>query len=189
MKGEREAFVEARDTFKKIGVESNLSDELGRIVRLNRRFVMMDISYLPFDVLFALDELFGPVSRTILFRTGLRWGDEIYARYEGLGFDRDTCLKLSAAGAWYFGWGIVAFELGSDQSKARIYNCFEAESLVKNRGVDHENSCSLFTGVIAGIYSRYLGKQCKIREEKCAARGDGYCELIATPGTGDVAKA
>ncbi|MDY6984828.1 MAG: V4R domain-containing protein [Candidatus Thermoplasmatota archaeon] len=182
MKEEKEAFRESQDIIKKLVNELPYPDEHGKVIRLNRRFVLLDVSYIPFDVLYGIDEIFGPVSKTILFRIGRRWGDEIYARYESLGFGREDCLKLSAAGAWYFGWGIFTFELGAESSRARIYNSFEVESMVVRKGISDENSCHLFPGVISGIYSRFLGEECSIHEEKCAARGDGYCELVATPG-------
>jgi len=183
MKGEKETFVESSKVVGKVLKDLPYPDEHGKIIRLNKRFVLLDISYLPFDILSGMDELLGPVSKTILFRIGRRWGSEIYRRYESMSLNKFDCLNVAAAVAWYTGWGLVTFEVGKEKSRARIYNCFEAESTILRVGVSPENSCRLFTGVIAGIYDRFLGKPCSISEEKCAARGDGYCELVATPGT------
>lgn len=189
MESEGEIFREAQDTIKKIIKGPPYPNEHGKIVIFDKRFVLLDVSYIPFDILLSMDELVGPVSKTILFRIGRRWGDEIYRRYESMGFDRMECLKVAAAVACYTGWGLITFETGKDESRARIYNCFEAENNIQRAGVKPENSCRMFTGVIAGIYDRFIGRSCSISEEKCAARGDGYCELVATPGIEDVEKA
>ena len=182
MKAEGEIYSEVQKFFKKLGKEEGISNNEGRIIRLDRRWVMFDTSYLPFGALKELDELLGPVSHTILYRTGERCGRAIYDTYANLGFDRDTCLKFIAAAAWYFGWGLIDFEIKEDHGKARVYNSFEAESNIINNGINSENSCNLIKGAIAGVWSRYIKESWSITETKCKARGDEYCEFVVKPG-------
>jgi len=181
MKTEEETYSEVQKIFKKLGKEEGISNSEGKIIRLNGRWVMFDTSYLPFGALKELDELLGPVSRTILYRMGERCGRVIYDRYANLGFDRDSCLKFIAAAAWYFGWGLVDFEIKEDHAKVRIYNSFEAESNIINNGINPENSCHFIKGVMAGVWGRYSGGDWFVTEPKCKARGDEYCEFILKP--------
>jgi predicted hydrocarbon binding protein len=181
MKTEEETYSEMQKIFKEIEKEGGISNSEGKIIRVNRRWVMLDTSYLPFDALRELDDLLGPVSHTILYRMGERCGRVIYDRYANLGFDRDTCLRFVIAGAWYFGWGLVDLEIKEDHAKVRIYNSFEAESNLINNDINPENSCHAFRGVIAGVWSRYRSGDWSVTEPKCKARGDEYCEFILKP--------
>jgi len=182
MKTEEETYSEVQKFFKKIEKEESMSNSKGKILRINCRWVMFDTSYLPFGALRELDELLGPVSHTILYRIGEGCGRAIYDKYANLGFDRDSCLKFIAAAAWCFGWGLIDFEIKEDHGKARIYNSFEAESNIANRGTNPENSCNFIKGAIAGVLSRYIGESWSITETKCRARGDKHCEFVVKPG-------
>ena len=182
MKTEEEIYSETKDFFKKVEKEESMSNSEGKILRINSRWVMFDTSYLPFGMLGELDELLGPVSRTILYRTGERCGRMVFDKYANLGFDRDTYLKSVAAVIWYLGWGLIDFEINEDHVKVRIYNSFEAESNIANKGTNPENSCNFIKGAIAGIWDRYIKESWPITETKCKARGDEHCEFVVKPG-------
>ena len=77
----------------------------------------------------------------------------------------------------------MSFDLEKECSKARIYNCFEAESTLSNMDVNHDDSCRLFPGVMVGIYEKFIENSCSsVKKNKCILRGDSYCELVLTPG-------
>ena len=181
MKTKEELYSEVQECFKKIEKGSGISNAEGMITRAGKRWVMFDTTYLPFDILREMDALLGPVSHTIIYRMGDRCGRAIFDKYKTLGFDGDTCLKFATVGAWYFGWGLVDFEIKENYAKVRIYNSFEAESNIANQGIDPRNSCDFLKGIFAGVWNRYSGKNWHVTETKCKARGDGHCELIIKP--------
>ena len=77
-----------------------------------------------------------------------------------------------------FGWGvpeIMELKLSKPRIRLRFYELFECPSL---RERTKNPCCHFFRGYLAGLFSKFLNKNLSVKEVKCTAMGDPYCEFI-----------
>ncbi|HIH96460.1 MAG TPA: hypothetical protein HA348_03085 [Thermoplasmata archaeon] len=167
----------------KITPEPPLSNKEGRVVRLGKDWVALDITVFPYRFEKALRELAGEdTAADCMYRVGEEYGSEVINRYNKKVNDMELALKLTVASSNYFGWSVTDIEeLGPQGAKAVFYNSYESRSyFANNKEKSIEPVCHFMAGVIAGIYAVYIGKPCECKETKCVAKGDEYCEFVAT---------
>ena len=184
-KSKDEALEESRGIMKMITREPSFSDG-SKIMRLQRRFVMVSTEYFPLGLMRDLIEFAGEEAAVIiLYQGGFNSGKAIFDRYYGIVKDRDKALHMCASSAWYFGWGIATIytenKNGEIIGHARIYDSFEAEEYIRMNKSSPGKKCHFFRGVLAGIMSEYAGKEYMGEEIKCMADGDEYCEFVIKP--------
>jgi len=125
-----------------------------------------------------LDEVFGTGASVILYEMGMRAGKVIVEEVAECGIPEKDMMKVIAAMGVARGWGIT--EILSWDPKAarlvlRIWENFECKPLAGRKRKPHSH---LMRGLIAGIVSRLTGQPVKVREVKCLAKGDPYCEFV-----------
>ena len=176
IKSKEEVYKEKKELYDSITKEPAFANRNGRIERLEERHVALDLKYFPYRFLKESRKLMGRASTTLMYMVGKRCGKDIYNGYVELGHDKDASLKLSTAGMWYFGWGLV--DIDSKSMEAVIYDSFEAESFTLNKKRGNTPICHFFRGVISGIWAAYSGKGCYGDETMCKAKGDKYCKIV-----------
>ncbi len=130
-----------------------------------------------------LREKFGDGGLAFLFHEGVLTGLSLVSGYKrwGIGNLKDALiinlLRVHALGR-YRG-ELVKYSL-TEQGKPEIvikaYDMWECETARKH-GI-RKPSCHFERGVMTGIIKGYLGKDVVVRETKCIAVGDPYCEFI-----------
>ncbi|MBU4201783.1 MAG: hypothetical protein KKE96_05735 [Candidatus Altiarchaeota archaeon] len=176
LKSKEEISKEKKKLFDGITQEISFADEKGRFGRLERRRVVLDLKYFPYRFMKESEKLMGRASTTLMYLVGKRCGKDIYDGYVEMGHDKDGALKLSTAGMWYFGWGLVDIDI--ETGEAVIYDSFEADSFTINKKRANTPTCHFFRGVISGIWAAYSGQECYGDETMCKAKGDKYCKIV-----------
>ncbi|MBX5321644.1 MAG: hypothetical protein QHH12_03135 [Candidatus Bathyarchaeota archaeon] len=132
-----------------------------------------------YEALFTgVREKFGSAGEAMLYYQGFSIGFEIYEQYVKIAKSEriEDLIEVAKAINMTLGWGIaddVNIDVKKGHAKLRIYQSFECEL-----GKDEEKPYSQFyRGAIAGIFTRFFGKDVKVEETKCIAKGDPYCEF------------
>ena len=91
----------------------------------------------------------------------------------------DEILTVLKARAQALGWSRLEILYANDSERVytlRLYNNWECE-IIRNWGLTKEPQSNFIRGVIAGIFTEIYHKLFDVREEKCIAMGDPYCEF------------
>ena len=167
-------------TLVKPRVKGVLVDELHFpiIDTSGRRKIMLSQENLRFFVI-GIRELLGSAGLALLYREGLVVGERIWKRYSGLGFKSlEEGLERLMIGSLVLGrYRGEIVKLSTDERRIiiRLYNNWECEVAKKHNIL---GPASYFEkGVLAGLIKGYTGKDVKIEEVKCIAKGDPYCEF------------
>lgn len=122
---------------------------------------------------------FGSAGDAMLYYQGFTIGFEAYDEYiRAAGSEEpEDLIEVAKAVNMTLGWGIiddVRVDVKRRKARLRIYGSFECEL-----GEGSEKPYSQFyRGAIAGIFARFFGKDVRVDEVKCIAKGDPYCEFI-----------
>jgi len=79
------------------------------------------------------------------------------------------------------GWGRMEdlkVEFDAGRGSLKVYDLFESKTSV---GEFATAKCHLFRGFLAGFLSQLLGRNVRVFEIRCIARGDPYCEFVFEP--------
>ncbi|MCX8177247.1 MAG: hypothetical protein N3F10_02995 [Candidatus Bathyarchaeota archaeon] len=131
-------------------------------------------------------EQFGTAGEAFLFHLGhsggMEYGKSHLEMAKKLGISDPVeiikCLTLPLFSAVGFGRSeiIEIITYPSFRAIIRVYDCFECEI-----GIGSEKPYSqLIRGMLAGYLSSLFNRRVIVEETKCIAKGDPYCELIAT---------
>ena len=126
-----------------------------------------------------LDEVFGTGASVILYEMGVRAGKVIVEEVVECGIREEDVLKVLAALGVARGWGIteiLSWDPRAVRLVLRVWENFECKPLAGRKRKPHSH---FMRGVIAGIVSKLTGQPVKVREVKCLAKGDPYCEFVA----------
>lgn len=122
---------------------------------------------------------FGSAGEAMLYYEGFTIGFETYDEYvktAGSGNLEDLVDVVKAVNMT-LGWGIIdKIKIDSEKRVAqfRVYQNFECE-LGENNGKPYSQ---FYRGAVAGLFTRFFGKEAEVQEIKCIAKGDPYCEFI-----------
>jgi len=146
----------------------------------SKAILLRDIGIKGFVV--DLRERMGSAAEAILyylgFEAGLEFGKSHKQIGEKLGVKDNVKIfkDISASMFICVGYGImevVNLEENPPRGTIRIYNCFECEL-----GKKSEKTYShLIRGMTAGVLTKLFNKQVSVKEVKCIAKGDPYCEF------------
>lgn len=117
----------------------------------------------------------------VLYHIGYYIGSHVYDSHKRIiGNDPQKILNFGKIIYKNVGYGIMK-ELKIKKEgiiTLKILNNFECEI---NKNLNLENKESHFMrGILAGWFEKYLGKKVMVKETKCIARGDDYCEYYIT---------
>jgi len=151
------------------------------ILFLGKRIVMLDVDDV--GAMFGwLDKTFGSGGHAILFDMGEATGRESAKKLKdsyGLkGCDLiEAFLALHIAAGW-FGYEVVECDEEELRFVIRLHGNFECTPFIgkKDRPASH-----LIRGALVGVFKEAYGRKFKVREVKCVAKGDEYCEFIIEP--------
>ena len=131
------------------------------------------------DLIEGIREEFGEESgNAFLYHIGYGIGKKIYEIYGGEMKIKNineaaTLLKALANGG---AWGDTKeYNIDMEEGKimVRITELWECE-IQKNR---RKHSSNLIRGILAGFFKAFLGIELVVKERKCIAAGDSYCEF------------
>ena len=175
-----DVVLDARIIVKKFG-DIAVNGAAYTTLFLGRRIVMLDVDNV--GAMFNwLDKTFGSGGHAILFDMGKAAGRE-YAKklresYGLKGRDLiEAFLTLHIATGW-FGYEIVECDEENLKFMIRLYGNFECTPFIgkRDRPMSH-----LVRGGLAGVFKEAYGRDFRVREVKCIAKGDEYCEFIIEP--------
>jgi len=132
-----------------------------------------------YEALFTgLREKFGSAGEAMLYYQGFNVGYALYGNHMSIACKKTECLiELAKAFCRTLGWAIIDYEkidMKKGRAKIQVYQNFECEV---GKGSEKPYS-QFFRGVIAGWFQRFFGKPVEIKETKCIAKGDAYCEFL-----------
>ena len=121
---------------------------------------------------------FGSAGEAMLYYEGFTIGYEIYDKYVKTANSEklEDLIEVAKALNMTLGWGIIdkiSINAKKGVAKLRIYQNFECEIGKPNR----KPYSQFYRGAIAGLFTRFFGKDVKVQETKCIAKGDPYCEF------------
>jgi len=139
------------------------------------------------DVLRTIESVYPGRADAVMFHSGLRGGSDA-ARYfiETSGARGRDFITLLEGILFAAGWGRVKVDFDFEKGRGSIIvrDCFIVDP-AGQRSIEPP-SCSYLSGYFAGFFSTALGKNVLVREVKCAANGEDYCEhavQVAPPST------
>jgi len=132
-----------------------------------------------YEALFnGVKEKFGTAGEAMLYYQGFSIGAEIFDHYAKIAKSNkvEDLVAVAKAINMTMSWGIID-DVNVDQEKGcarlKIYQNFECE-LGKGKG---KPQSQFYRGAIAGVFARFFGKDVEVKETKCIAMGDPYCEF------------
>ncbi|MEM2546891.1 MAG: V4R domain-containing protein [Candidatus Bathyarchaeia archaeon] len=151
------------------------------LIAANERAVIFRKSV--YEALFnGVREKFGSAGEAMLYYQGFSIGFEIYDTYREIAKSDaiEDLVEVAKAINMTLGWGIidhVDIDLQRKSANLRVYQNFECE-LGVGKGKPYSQ---FYRGAVAGIYTRFFGKDVKVKEKKCIAKGDQFCEFTVKP--------
>ncbi|NPA75026.1 MAG: hydrocarbon binding protein (contains V4R domain) [Euryarchaeota archaeon] len=157
----------------------------GRIILMNRRYVLLSTDYFTYDLTKDLEELFNAAGDAVLYKGGEKIGRDLYKYYAPIAKEKGVdVFDLIAAVGWYYGWATGEIvEKGENNGVYRmiLYHSFEADSFIAREGRTNKSVCHFLKGVLKGIVEEHTGWKYTASEPKCRAKGDELCEFVYKP--------
>ena len=124
----------------------------------------------------SLEEIFSPsAASVILYTSASKCGKDAYKKLmKRARTKREALLYLSMMKRWE-NWGKLSIEtidFENGNGKIIVVNSFETIAHRSN-----QPCCHFLRGFLAGFLSELFSKEISVDEEKCAAKGDEYCEF------------
>jgi len=131
-------------------------------------------------LILGLKERMGEAYSSILYQIGMEIGERVFKSHMNLAgtSDVDVIARICEALFQAVGYGILKFiylnpEL--KESKVRVWNSFECELYEESK----QPRGYLVSGMLAGWHTGlFKTKYLSVKEKKCIAMGDPYCEFI-----------
>lgn len=147
------------------------------VIATNQRVVIFRKSIYG-DLFTGIRKKFGSAGDVMLYYQGFTIGFNAYDEYvKAAGSENlEDLIEVAKATNMTLGWGIidnVKVDAKKGTAQLRIYGSFECEL---GKG-SKEPYSQFYRGAIAGMFTRFFGKEVKVNETKCVAKGDAYCEF------------
>ena len=151
---------------------------------LGRRMVLLDVCSVG-AMLDWIDRTFGTGGHVILFDMGKEAGTivtRVLKERYGLSGRQllEAFLALCTSMGW-FRYEIVSLSPEGSESTVRLYDSYECSYLTQQTGPSGRPRSHLVRGVLAGVFEVAFGREVVVREVKCVAKGDPYCEFVVKP--------
>lgn len=170
-------FVKNAKIIKPQGKDVVFDDYFFPLIAAGERAVVFRKSV--YEAIFkGVRERFGTAGEAMLYYQGFSIGTEIFNHYVKIAKSDKIEDMIEAAKAINItlGWGVID-DVSIDQKKGcaklRIYHSFECE-LCKAK---EKPQSQFYRGAIAGIFTQFFRKDVEVKETKCIAMGDPYCEF------------
>ncbi|MEM3728357.1 MAG: V4R domain-containing protein [Candidatus Bathyarchaeia archaeon] len=170
-------FVKNAKIIKPCGESIVFDNHFFPLIAANERAVILRKSV--YEALFnGVREKFGSAGEAMLYYQGFSIGFEIYDTYREIARSDavEDLVEVAKAINMTLGWGIidhVDIDMQRKSARLRVYQNFECE-LGVGKGKPYSQ---FYRGAVAGIFTRFFGKDVKVKETKCIAKGDQYCEF------------
>jgi len=170
------------ETFRKLLFSRQLNFGKGSIRIFNRPLIMHPVEFLASFQMYLEKELGYEKSKKILiegFKKGGASFTENYVKNYGIRHKQDI-IKWSMDLMTMSGWGdyeLVNLDMKNSRFIFRIKNSPFTELIKSKKPVDH-----IIVGLITGVAEYLLfNRPMILKEIKCQAKGDPFCEIIGEP--------
>jgi hypothetical protein len=173
----REKFIKNAKIIKPSRNGIIFDDYFFPLIAGNERVVVFRKSV--YEALFnGVRKKFGSAGEAMLYYQGFTVGFKIYDEYAKTADSENLwdLVEVAKAVNMTLGWGIIdKIEIDAEKGVAqvRIHQSFECE-LGEETGKPYSQ---FYRGAIAGLFTRFFGKDVNVQETKCVAKGDPYCEF------------
>ncbi len=120
----------------------------------------------------------GEAYESILYHIGFELGSEFYKSHIKLaGGDKDLVVKIACELFRIAGFGIIEVtKINYDEMYGELIvrDNFECKSV----GSSSSPSGFFVGGILAGWISEYFGREIRVKEVECIAKGDEYCRYV-----------
>ncbi|MDW8040796.1 MAG: V4R domain-containing protein [Nitrososphaerota archaeon] len=170
-------FVKSAKIIKPQGKGVVFDDYFFPLVAAGERAVVFRKSV--YEALFnGVKEKFGTAGEAMLYYQGFSVGTEISNQYLKIAKSNkiEDLVEVAKAINMTLGWGVVDYvsiDPEKGYAKLRIHRSFECE-IGEGKG---KPQSQFYRGAIAGIFASFFGKDVEVKEAKCIAIGDPYCEF------------
>lgn len=134
------------------------------------------------DMVSALELIFSPsAASVILFTAAVRCGTQWYNRMKKKFGTKEKALRILSEVKKEENWGKMSFrdvDFAKGSGKIIVDDSFETVARKAEKGRESTQPCCNFLrGFLSGFLSELFEKSVTVTEEKCAGKGDEYCEF------------
>ena len=131
----------------------------------------------------ALELIFSPsAASVILFTTAVKCGAQSYIRMKEEFQTKDEALRRLSDVKKKENWGNLSFrDVDFENGSGRVIVNAAFETIVRRVAENRKTGqpcCNFLRGFLTGYLSELFGKSITFVEEKCAGKGDEYCEFM-----------
>ena len=134
------------------------------------------------DLVSALELIFSPsAASVILFTAAVKCGTQSYDRIKEEFGTREEALRLLSELKGKENWGNLTFrdvDFVNGTGKVIVVDAFETMARKAKGQETGQPCCNFLRGFLSGFLSELFEKTLTVTEEKCAGKGDEYCEFI-----------
>jgi len=134
------------------------------------------------DLVSALELIFSPsAASVILFTAAVKCGTQSYDRIKEEFGTREEALRLLSELKEKENWGNLTFrdvDFVNGTGKVIVVDAFETMARKAKGQETGQPCCNFLRGFLSGFLSELFEKTLTVTEEKCAGKGDEYCEFI-----------
>ncbi len=129
----------------------------------------------------GLNKVLGVGAKASLYMVGREFGrdfsEEMNARLDAGSYTHDMAGVSKVIVDMFMKLGFGKIELAEATQSKIVLHAYETPTseVVKEA---KEPVCHLERGMLAGLIENVVGKQVRVKETKCRARGDEYCEFV-----------
>ncbi|MGB9832241.1 MAG: hypothetical protein ACPLPP_01875 [Caldisericum exile] len=141
-----------------IDPSNKLTNDEGKIILFNKRWISMDVEAFPGYIIKSTGAIMGErMAQEFVYWFGYSYGERVAERYINLGMPKEIVPHFVAAITTFFtGWGIPQIlEMSLERGKllVKIINDFESESALLNGAKPTNN---FLRGVLAGSFAKLI---------------------------------
>jgi len=135
------------------------------------------------DMVSALELIFSPsAASVILFTAAVKCGAQSHNRVKKKFKTKEEALSLLSELKRKENWGNLTFrDVDFVNGSGRIIVVDAFETMARKAGKSREIGqpcCNFLRGFLSGFLSELFEKTITVTEEKCAGKGDEYCEFV-----------
>ena len=128
----------------------------------------------------VLELIFSPsAASVILYMSAMKCGAHLCRRIKKGAKTKEEALNRLSELKNEENWGRLSFQdvdFENGSGRLMIINSFE--TVAHKNPKTNQPRCHFFRGFLAGFLSELFKKTIEVTEEKCAGKGDEYCEFI-----------
>lgn len=153
--------------------------ENGELILNNQRLVFLSARMLP-SIHLGILKTIGEIGNVEIYKSCEKSANNYYKNWKKFlpkGQTKKEVIEEFLKYLEYWGLGsvdIITLEVEKEiKSLIRIYDCSFSQYYEKS----NKPVCYITAGIIAGLFSAVLNKKVSVKERKCKALGDNFCEF------------